>query len=96
MDSFCNNLGSILIRFGLHFGSFWLLLGASEATLGPQGGPEGPRVEFDAIVAPIWGPLWDIFWASGIAFGGQENRVILKTLFDRIWVRFGLPNVLRV
>ena len=64
--------------FGLRWGSIrlWPL----------RGGPEGPRVEFDAILAPIWGPLWHHFGASGLAFRGQENRVILKTLFDRIWV----------
>ena len=37
-------------------------------------------------MAPIWGPFWDHVGASGQAFSGQENRVILKTLFDRIWV----------
>ena len=55
-------------------------------TLGPRGGLEGPRVEIDVILAPIWGPFWHHFGALGLAFRGQENRVILKTLFDRIWV----------
>ena len=51
-----------------------------------MGGPEGPRVEFDDILARIWGPFWDHFGAWGLTFRGQENRVILKILFDRIWV----------
>ena len=52
---------SLWAPLGLHFGAW-------EATLGPQGGPEGPRVEFDAILAPTWGPFWDHFGASGTTF----------------------------
>jgi len=53
--------------------------------LGPQGGPEGPRVEIDTILAPIWGPFWDHVGASGPAFGDPGNDAFLKTLFERIW-----------
>ena len=74
----------------LHFGGFGDHLGCVGAPfwslggdLGPLvGGPDGPRVEFNAIAAPTWGPFWGHFEASGLAFRGQEIRVILKALFD--------------
>ena len=63
--SFGRSVSSILEASGTIWAPLGLHFGAPKASLCSQGGLEGPRVEIDDILAPIWVPFGGNFGASG-------------------------------
>ena len=63
----CPNLsfGSSILEA---LGTIWAPFRSPEGEFVLPGGPEGPRVEIDDILAPIWVPFGGHFGASGTTF----------------------------